>query len=164
MNRMTDRNLTHLSPLILPYADRLIADAAAIGLRIFVDSTWRSPADQLVNWQKGRDEIGNPIDDLHYTGIVTWAPPGQSPHENTAADGTPAALAFDIALYNLDGKSLDWSGDDAAWTKVHNIARAYHDQLGLPALTLGIDWSHPKTDPAHFELANWKAFRATATA
>lgn len=157
---MADRDLSHLSPLLLPYAGRLITDVASIGIRAFVDSTWRSPADQLVNWQKGRDADGNPIDPIHHTGIVTWARPGQSAHENVNAAGLPAALAFDLAIYNLDGKSLDWTGNDDLWSKVHCIARGYFDDRGNKVLALGIDWPKPKTDPAHFELANWKAVRS----
>lgn len=154
---MPSRLITDLDPRLQPFVPRLIADAGSAGYRVFVDCTYRSSAEQLIEWQKGRDTHNNIID-LH--SVVTYAMPGQSAHECTLADGTPASLAFDIALYaSAGGFALDWKAGDLAWKTVQQIGRSYLDDAGNPALELGADWPRPKTDGPHFELANWKSLR-----
>lgn len=124
-------------------------DAAAIGYKILLDCTYRSNAEQDADYEQGRLKPGP---------IITHARAGQSAHNCVLLDGvTPAARAFDIAIYTRGGTSLDWVAGDKSWKDIQQIGRGYVDSAGNPLLALGCDWPEPKTDGPHFELANWES-------
>lgn len=138
---MTDRLLTDLAPamqvLAQKFLDQCAADPLLSGCRVFLTQTHRCEADQNADYAQGRTKPGR---------IITNAKYGQSPHNCTLPDGTPAALAFDFAIESLDG-ALDWNAIDAAWQRAISIGTA----LGL----VNGSTFHTLKDCPHFEIAHW---------
>lgn len=147
---MVSRQISDLDPRLQPTAQQFLDECARRGVKALIDCTWRSDDEQDADFAKGRDQNGNIIDP-HL--VITHARAGQSAHNCVAADGTPAARAFDIAIYGPDGKTLDWDGGDDAWKVAHAVGR----MLGL---ALGADWPKPKTDGPHMEMQNWQNVNA----
>lgn len=143
---MPSRLLTDLDIRLQPWAGRLVIDSAAIGYKIIIDCTYRSNAEQDADYAQGRTAPG---------AIITHARAGESAHNCTLPDGTPAARGFDIAVYSAGGLVLDWDAADIAWKSVLNIGRNYKNVDGSPTLQLGADWPLDVRDNPHLELFNW---------
>ena len=148
-----DRDPAHLHPDLRVLWVEFQERNRVAGNEVFLTATWRDPAAQLAEWQKGRDADGNIIDASQ---VVTHAKPGQSAHECTMNDDgvTPGARAFDFALQLGDeGNQLDWDADDPQWVEAILIGK----ELGL------INGKNfPTSDADHFELANWKTYQLGA--
>lgn len=138
---MASRNITDLDPTLQPIAQEHLQQARDLpgGAHMFLTCTYRSNEEQNEDYAKGRTAPGN---------IITWAKAGESPHNCTLADGTPAAKAYDIAIENADG-TLDWSGSSVAWQEAISIGQ----ELGLES---GTTFPPGKQDRPHFQLFNWR--------
>lgn len=123
----TDANFDHLDPKIQPLAKAFLFQCNKLfETKIIV--TWRDPADQDKCKAEGLSKAGA----------------GQSPHNCTLPDGTPASRAFDFAIF-IDGNYLA-DGSNYRYT----LAGAIWKVLGQ---TWGGDFSHPDYD--HCELSDW---------
>lgn len=148
---MTDSNIADLDPVIRNKAQDFLTQCnadpvfAAAGARVLIDQTYRNEVDQNADWQKGRDANGVIRDGK---AVITMARYGQSPHNCTLPDGTPAARAFDFAIETEDG-TLDWDAADLRWQRAIQIGEA----LGLVS---GSTFSHLRDCP-HMEMQNWKS-------
>lgn len=111
---MSDRDLNHLHPDLLPLAHDFLGKCKDAGLDILVTCTYRSPEEQAKLYAIGRTEQ---VD----ADVVTYAKPGQSEH-NFMIDGVKASKAFDIVPL-VHGK-LDWNEKSATWGEVIKIWRA----------------------------------------
>jgi len=113
--------LLRLHPVLRRKVKAIVKDLAGHGFAAKVYSTWRSQADQAVLYREGRTQV--------------WF----SFHNATRPDGSPCALAADIA----DAK-LAWGATPAFWKTLGKAAKAH-------GLTWGGDWkSFP--DSAHVQL------------
>lgn len=136
---MPDRNLKDLHPDMQELCSKWQDACEAANIRVGISETYRSKEEQDGDYAKGRTEPGK---------VITNAKGGQSPHNCTMDDGTPASKAFDFFVYAADGSNkLDWSATDDQWQKVIAIGQG----LGLVS---GSTW-HIK-DNDHMELPNWK--------
>ena len=131
---MNDRDLNHLHPALQPLCRRWLATCHQQAIDSFVTYTWRSAGEQDALYTLGRTAPGK---------IVTNARGGQSPHNFTLPDGTPASRAFDFAIRRKDG-TLNWSVGSSEWKAAVAIGKA----LGL---VYGGDFQSIK-DFDHFEL------------
>lgn len=126
-----DTDITHLHPDLLPIAVKCLSEWLSTYPErrpAKITQTWRSAAYQQHLFNIGASEI----------------PAGKSLHEFTLPDGTPAAKAFDWALFDEDGNYIedgtdDWYADFAAIGKQHG-------------LRWGGDYKHAKPDWDHLEL------------
>lgn len=134
---MSDRDLSDLHPDLQPLAQQFYTNCRAAGIKAFITETYRSQVDQNADYAQGRTIPGS---------IITNAQYGQSPHNCTLPDGTPAAKAFDFAIQGAAG-ALDWDPADVSWQAAIKIGEA----LGLVS---GSTFHSPKDSP-HLELANW---------
>lgn len=129
---MPSRQIEALHPTLQPIARQFLAQCQAEGLDILVTCTYRSPAEQALEYAKGRTAPGP---------ITTYAKPGQSKHNNEL-DGKPAALAFDIVP--MENGKCQWSKACPAWLKAASIGK----KLGLEWAG---DWVSFKEYP-HFQM------------
>lgn len=136
---MASRLITDLDPRLQPKAQQFLDGCAAAGLEAILTCTYRSDAEQAIDYAKGRTTDGP---------IITDEPPGHSAHNQTDANGNPAATGFDFALYAPGGKSLDWDASDEQWETAISIGQ----QLGLFS---GSRWCGLKDYP-HMELSGWR--------
>lgn len=136
---MPSRNLADLDPVLQSLCKEFLAQCASAGIKANVDCTYRSNAEQDADYAQGRVTPG---------GIITNAKAGQSAHNCMAADGTPAAKAFDIYITNDDG-TLNWDTTSLPWETAGQIGQG----LGL---VWGGAWEGNLVDYPHFELVNWK--------
>lgn len=136
---MTDRSVTDLHPTLLPLCQKWLDTCHQQSIQSFVDFTWRSAAEQDALYAQGRTTPGR---------IVTNAKGGQSAHNVTLPDGTPASCAFDFAISNADG-SLNWSINSVEFQAAVTIGK----NLGL---VWGGSWPGKLGDYVHWELSNWK--------
>lgn len=137
---MASRDINDLHPDIQGLALRFLGACESAGngkWSAFITCTYRSNEEQDADYAQGRTEHGK---------IITNARAGQSAHNVTLTDGTPAAKAFDFAIKTPDGQ-VDWSGSDAAWLQAISIGV----NLGLVS---GSTFS--MVDRPHFELPNWQ--------
>jgi len=135
---MSSRNVWHLHPDLRLLAAEWAARCSAEGLDIIITCTYRSNEEQAALYAEGRTDPGK---------IKTWAKPGQSKHNLTAPDGSPAAEAFDFVPMR-NGKcvwGLAAAEDRELWSRCVAIAR----ELGLRC---GADWPVRKRDWPHLEL------------
>jgi peptidoglycan L-alanyl-D-glutamate endopeptidase CwlK len=137
---MPSRSITDLDPRVQPLAQQFLDQCAAAGLQAILTCTYRSNDEQAVAYAQGRTTDGP---------IITDEQPGQSAHNQTDANGNPAATGFDFALYAPGGKTLDWDASDEQWETAISIGLA----LGLVS---GSCWKTLKDNP-HMELANWRS-------
>lgn len=138
---MASRAITDLDPTLQGLAQEFLDQCKLIKLRAILIETYRGTDEQNADYEQGRNLPGP---------IITNAKGGQSPHNCCLFDGKPAARAFDFALYNPDGRSLDWNAHDAAWQTAIQIGKS----LGLVS---GSTFPKGLVDSDHFELPNWKA-------
>lgn len=131
---MPSRDLNDLHPELHERAERFVAECAEAGVNVLIYCTYRSDEEQEAEYAKGRTAPGPK---------VTNARAGESPHNATLADGTPAALAFDCCPLDLHGKPL-WDTTAAAWGVMAQVGEG-----------LGLEWGgHFKTltDFPHFQI------------
>ena len=131
---MASRKIEDLHPTLQPICREFLRRCEARGLHVFLVCTYRSNAEQERLFAQGRTAPGH---------VVTRARAGQSAHNATTANGTPAAKAFDIGVllngkYDAEGKSDDW-----------HIA-------GTVGMELGLNWygqpGAPFKEMPHFQL------------
>jgi peptidoglycan L-alanyl-D-glutamate endopeptidase CwlK len=135
------RDPADLDPSLQQLAQQFLEQCAAAGIEALLTVTYRSAEEQDVEYAKGRTEPGP---------RTTNAQGGQSPHNCVLPDGTPAALAFDFALFADDGKRLDWDGDDQRWQTAIKIGEG----LGLIS---GATFPGHLCDRDHLELKGWNS-------
>lgn len=122
----SSRNIGDLDPRLQSLFVRFDIAMKEAGIDYIVTCTYRNDADQQKLYDQGRKNPGS---------IVTNAKPGQSMHNKTLADGTPAAQAFDIAI--VENGKIDWSTSNPKWQKAGNIGKV-----------IGLEWA-----------GNWKSFK-----
>lgn len=132
---MNDRDINHLHPDLQPLCRKWLAMCHQQAIDSFITYTFRSFAEQEVLYALGRTAVGK---------IVTNARPGQSKHNFTLPDGTPAAKAFDFAIRRKSG-TLNWNVGSSEW----KAAIAIGKELGL---IWGGDF-RSRFDGDHFEIA-----------
>ena len=132
---MTDRDPNHLHPDLQPLCRKWLARCHEQTVDAFLTCTYRSPADQDAEYARGRTAPGK---------ISTHARGGQSKHNVTLPDGTPASKAFDFAVRRRDG-TLNWNTQSSEW----KAAVAIGKELGL---VWGGDFRNI-VDACHFQLA-----------
>jgi peptidoglycan L-alanyl-D-glutamate endopeptidase CwlK len=107
---MASREIRHLSDVMQvlynKFNDRCRRDVELlkIGVTVLLICTHRDNEEQATLYAKGRTAPGK---------IVTNAKPGQSKHNATLPDGTPAAEAFDVVPL-IHGKPVWADKDDPA--------------------------------------------------
>lgn len=143
---MPSRLIADLHPQLQPLCQQFLDNCAHAGIKVGLNCTYRSNAEQDVAYAQGRSAPGP---------VITNAKAGQSAHNFVLSDGTPASCAFDFFIYAPDGKHLDWDAKDATWQKVLKIGEA----LGLVS---GSQWKSIKDNP-HMELADWRNAPTTST-
>jgi len=129
-----DLNLLH--PYVKYLCLKHIAACAAKGLKIMVTDTYRSIAEQAKVYAQGRTTPGP---------IISNAEPGWSMHNYH--------LAYDIAIVNPDGKTINWS--DICDTD-HDGIKDYYE-AGAIGESIGLVWGgHFKniTDKPHYQWTN----------
>lgn len=134
---MASRLISDLHPNIIPlyYAFKKEMDARKVDF--LVTCTYRSNEEQTALFARGRTISG--------TTIVTNAKAGESAH-NTTLLGKPAAMAFDIAVFE-NGK-ICWDVKDSDWHTAGEIG-----------LIVGLDWAgvwKSFREYPHFQLPNWR--------
>lgn len=134
---MPSRKIADLHPDMQPLCAQFIANCADDGIKIGISCTYRSNEEQDQYYASGRTIPGR---------ILTNAQAGESPHNCTLDDGTPAAKAFDFFIYNDDGSTLDWNAADDKWRAAILIGKS----LGMVS---GDSFKFRDTD--HFELKDW---------
>jgi hypothetical protein len=139
------RKVEHLHPWMRPILDRHRQLARSIGLYTKIIETHRDNSGQLAAWMKGRNEAGKVINPKL---VVTNARPGFSYHNVTLSDGTPASLAYHLAL-QLPGGGLYGFGD----SKIGPAGIMILKGLGLIGEQLGLRWGGrwKSRDYTHFE-------------
>jgi len=124
-----------LEPVTRALCEAFLADCLASGLEVRVTHTLRTMDEQANLYAKGR-----------FTGgaIVTWAKPGESPHN--------CGAAFDICFRGRTLEECYPLESDPRWEQVGHIGRV----LGL---RWGGDWKGKKQDRPHFERADWRSIQ-----
>ncbi|MHA7966054.1 M15 family metallopeptidase [Paenibacillus sp. CAU 1782] len=110
--------VTELHPVVLQHAEKLVEEAAAIGISVLITQDFRSEEEQNALYEKGRSSQG---------AIVTYARGGESYHNY--------GLAIDFALLNPKGKAL-W---DLEYDGNRNGRSDWHEVVEL-AKNLGFSW------------------------
>lgn len=132
---MASRRIEDLHEALQPLAQAFLDKCHAAGINAIITCTYRSRQEQDELYAQGRTKPGD---------IVTWAQGGESPHNATLADGTPAAMAFDVVALDLDGKPI-WDSSSAVWPA-----------MGMIGVELGLDWggnwTQKRKDRPHFQL------------
>jgi peptidoglycan LD-endopeptidase CwlK len=130
-----------LHPVFAPIAAEFWQVAADAGLDLVLVHAWRDPAVQARLYAQGRTAPGR---------IVTWAQPGDSPH-NVTIYGRPASMAIDVAPRHVL-RLKDWAPADPAWQQLGAIARQ------IPGAEWGGDWSPRRRDLPHIQRRDWRSF------
>lgn len=130
---MASRKLDDLRKDIRDIAVKHIAACAAEGIDLLIYCTYRSDAEQAIEYAKGRTTKGH---------IVTNARPGQSKHNHVDAEKKPASLAYDC-IPVVNGKA-QWSDTDL----VHKVG-IIGEELGL---TWAGRWRGKLRESVHFEV------------
>lgn len=134
---MSSRKIQHLHPEMQPLARAFLAECdvqfGPSDIDVILTSTWRSYAEQDVLYAQGRTTPGK---------IVTKAKGGQSKHNHTLIDGTPASLAFDavalrsgIAIWGTKGDGIDLDPSDDRTDDLEVWQR-----MGAIGVKLGLHW------------------------
>lgn len=109
-DKTTDRVIEGLHPTIATLAKMFVCHLEDEGIFVRIYCGYRSPADQLEMWKKGRDSSGNIIDKKS---VVTYAKPFQSYHQYS--------LAFDCVEI-INGKA-DWNTKN--WARIGHVGDFY---------------------------------------
>lgn len=137
MSTQQNRDKSMLHPNLRAALIKLEQKMANSGHPVFMTEGWRDPnsARQKFLYSLGRNPDGSFIDPVHRTGVVTYAKPGQSKHEQ----GLAADYAFVVE------KGGDIYSNSHPW-----------ELFGVTAESLGLKWggrfAKPKTDRPHVEL------------
>lgn len=146
------RDVTLLDKRLQVLLSKFLSECAKQNLKVIVVQTHRSAAYQNSLFAQGRT-----TQELRAAGVlyvegqpkmprVTKAKAGTSPHEWTNKDGTPAARAFDIAVFNEKG-IIDWERKDL------------FQKAGAIGKSVGLAWGgdfKSYFDGPHFELKDWQ--------
>ncbi|MCX8131023.1 MAG: M15 family metallopeptidase [Clostridia bacterium] len=127
------RDLNKLHPYVKYLCERLITECKKQGISIVVTGTLRTKEEQDALYAQGRTKPGP---------RVTNAKGGQSIHN--------FGLAFDIAVLNKDGKTINWSS--AADTDKDGKKDYY--EVGAIGKSIGLTWGgdfRTIKDLLHFE-------------
>lgn len=153
---MPSRRLLDLHPELQPLARSFLTSCGkrltTFNVEIIVTCTYRSNAEQAELYAIGRTKPGK---------VVTKAQPGESAHNVTLPDGTPASCAFDIVplrhgkpIWGTEGNGIDDDPSDDVtddlelWQNLGKIGR----DCGLEWAG---DWKSFREFP-HFQLPDWK--------
>lgn len=131
--------LDDLHPLFRPPVVALLRSEGIRYLDLVFIGGWRDPLIQADLYAQGRTKPGK---------IVTWAKPGESPH-NVTIGGKPASMAIDVAPRHVL-KFEDWLPDDPVWAALGSFVGCYR------ALEWGGEWEN-KPDKPHIQLRHWRA-------
>jgi hypothetical protein len=124
-------------PLLVQKMEKV--DSLLDGIVIRITSGLRTSSEQAADWAKGRNAAGVVID---AEAVVTHAPPGYSAHNfGLAVDCVPG----------IRGTSV-WQPN---WNVHHPDFIAMVNACEAQGLVAGIRWPKPKTDPDHFQLAEF---------
>jgi len=134
---MASRLISDLDPRLQALAQEFLDRCEVANIQAIITQTWRSSAEQDADYAQGRTVPGH---------IITNAKGGESPHNCTLPDGTPAARAFDFGIMCGENQ-LDWDADDDEWQTAIAIVKA----LGLVSGST----FHGIQDNPHAELLNW---------
>ncbi|OBR64485.1 peptidase [Paenibacillus oryzae] len=121
--------VAELHPVVLEHAEKLVEEAAAIGISVLITQGHRSEEEQNELYNKGRTSQG---------AIVTYARGGESYHNY--------GLAIDFALLNAKGKALwdlEYDGNRNGKSDWHEVA-ALAKKIGF---SWGGDWKGFKDYP-----------------
>lgn len=124
--KKSETKLNEINPTLKAKAIQLIEKAYSEGIWILVTQGLRTIAEQNALYAQGRTTSGK---------IVTNAKGGTSYHN--------FGLAFDFAVYNSDGKTINWT-IDSRWKRVGAIGKS-----------LGLEWGgdfKSIKDVPHFQL------------
>lgn len=136
---LSTARLAQCHPLLQQKMQRVDAALSALGITIRITSGLRPFAEQAQAYAKGRNSAGLVVDPSH---VVTHAPPGYSAHNfGVAVDVVPG----------LRGEST-WQPN---WNVQHPDFVAMVNACEAEGLIAGIRWAKPKTDPDHFQLAEF---------
>lgn len=116
---MASRSLLDLRDDVRLMAVAMEKECAKVGIDLLIYCTWRSKAEQAVEYAKGRTAPGK---------IVTNAKPGQSKHNAVNRRSEPASLAFDCVPI-INGKAV-WDSKNPIWQKVGEIGES-----------VGLEWA-----------------------
>lgn len=130
--KKSESKLNSVHPTLKAKGIALVEKAYAEGIWILITHGLRTMEEQNALYQKGRDKNGKVINKKD---VVTNAKAGYSFHN--------FGLAIDFAVYNSDGKTINWTVDNK-WKRVGAIGKS----LGLE---WGGDWTSFKDYP-HFQL------------
>lgn len=136
---MTDRSLDDLHPDLKPLCQEWLDTCQARQIAARVIETYRPAREQDRLFAIGRDANGNVVGKT-----VTKARGGQSKHNTTLNDGTPASKAFDFVVLNADG-TCNWNPQTPPWQAAIAIGKS----LGL---RWGGDFPSHQFDADHFEI------------
>jgi peptidoglycan LD-endopeptidase CwlK len=136
---MSDRNLADLHSDLRPLCQQWLDKCHAQQINVEVIETYRSAQEKDRLFAIGRDANGKVIGKT-----LTKARGGQSKHNITLNDGTPASKAFDWVIMNPDG-TCNWDPRTSQWQAAVAIGKS----LGL---TWGGDFPAHQMDCDHFEI------------
>lgn len=151
MNQKEREIVDGLHPLL-----RRAVAAICLALPLVPKEGYRSLESQAELYAKGRTKPGP---------IVTWAKPGQSPHNFNppSVSGDDGALACDLILdtSRVKVRRVVWNGKTYpdAWDDVTPAAVAVWQALGVAAQEQGLVWGGSwkrKVDKPHVELPDWR--------
>lgn len=131
---MTDSDVRHLCPELLPLYREWLIRCHGAGLAVKAIVTWRSATDQNAAKTNG----------------LSNASAGQSPHNCCDNNGNPASKAFDFACFGPNAEYIK-NGADDRYTQAGEIA----EEVGL---IWGGRWKHRDFD--HIELPHWNTEQA----
>ena len=134
MQTASDRNVADLSPYLQKWYLQLIADLKSEGVAARLIQGWRDPAYQ---------------DQLHAQGISPLT--GASSFHCCTINGQPASKAFDLGIFNADGSYVA-DGNDPRYARAGALWKKYGAAAGVN-LVWGGNFTHPKPDPDHFQIA-----------
>lgn len=133
---------TELHPAFRAPAKAFWAAAATDGMDLVLVYAWRNPKVQAQLYAQGRTAPGR---------IVTYAQPGQSPH-NVTRSGLPASCAIDVAPRHVL-RLKDWAPSDPAWAQIGEIVEQ------VDGLEWGGSWPGRKCDQPHIQARGWKGLQ-----
>ncbi len=137
---MSDRDPAHLHPALKTIYMQWLPKCYGAGIMVKPIVTWRDAADQDKAEAEGKSRASF----------------GQSPHNHTLPDGTPAALAFDFGVFECDDE-----GDEKYITDGTDPRYRQAGEIGVAlGLVYGGYWTYEEDgcgpDWDHLEMANWK--------
>jgi len=130
---MPSRDLNDLRADVHDLALKHQAACTAAGIDLLIYCTYRSNAEQDAAYAVGRTLPGK---------IITNQRGGGSKHNNTDAEGNPAALAYDC-VGQIHGKAM-WA-DDAMYLKIGQLAEGV-------GLTWAGRWTGKLREKCHMQL------------